>query len=204
MTQDRAPRREKAQRSASRSASTARGATATTGPKASPRRPDQGAARRRDGDRRPGPGPGHRRQCRDRRFHPAPLRRDADLYAGGGGRRFRHGTLPTSSAATIISTTPSASWRSSGDGLAGPDIRPCPADPWVRRRQADNVTARSASMPIATSSVSCPRRCSTICSVSAGAMATTRSSAAIRRSNGSTSTMSAKARRGSTSRSSKI
>ena len=45
--------------------------------------------------------------------------------------------------------------------------------------------------------------CSTICSGSAGAMATTRSSAATRRSNGSTSTMSANRRRASTSRSSR-
>ena len=45
--------------------------------------------------------------------------------------------------------------------------------------------------------------CSTICCGSAGAMATTRSSAASRRSNGSTSTMSASRRRASTSRSSR-
>ena len=64
-----------------------------------------------------------------------------------------------------------------------------------------SATARSASRPIATISASFPRRCSTICCASAGAMATRRSSAATTPCDGSTSTMSASPRRASTSRS---
>ena len=61
--------------------------------------------------------------------------------------------------------------------------------------QDELATARSASTPIATSLASFPRPCSTIYSVSAGDTATTKSSAASRRSSGSTSTMWARARR---------
>ena len=41
------------------------------------RHPPEGAARGRDGHRRPRSGPGHGAECRDRRFHPAALGRDA-------------------------------------------------------------------------------------------------------------------------------
>ena len=60
------------------------------------------------------------------------------------------------------------------------------------------------SMPTATSSASCPKPWAITCFGWAGATATTRSSAASRRSNGSASTMSANRRRGSISRSSRI
>ncbi len=59
-------------------------------------------------------------------------------------------------------------------------------------------TGRSASRPIATRWGSCPRPCPITCCGSAGAMATKRSSAATRRSNGSTSTRWGNRRRAST------
>ena len=81
------------------------------------------------------------------------------------------------------------------------ECRPSPIFPLIHGRTAPSspsATARSASRPIATWAT-CRRRCATTCCASAGRTATTRSSRPSRRSNGSTWTPSAAARRASIS-----
>ena len=76
-----------------------------------------------------------------------------------------------------------------GDGLAGAGLCPCPADPRRRRRQALQAPRRARRRGLSRRAGHPARgACSTICCGSAGAMATTRSSAASRRSHGSIST----------------
>ena len=198
--------RESAAGAASRSGSTAHGATAPTSQGDTPfvirlKAPREGETVIDDRVQGRVDGP----ECRDRRFRPAPLGRHPDLHAGGGRRRSRHGRDPRDPRRRSSEQRLPPAGDHPRDGMARADLRPCAADPRARRRQAlASATARSASTPIATNSECCPRPCSIISCASAGAMATTRSSAASRRSSGSTSTMSANRRRASTSRSSRI
>ena len=122
------------------------------------RHPPQGPARGRDGDRGPGPGPGHGPERRARRFHPAALGRNPDLHACGGGRRSRHGRHPRDPRRRPSQQRLPPAGDHPRDGLAGADLRPRPADPRPRRRQAQQAPRRArASTPIATSSGCCPR-----------------------------------------------
>ena len=96
---------------------------------------------------------------RTRRFRPAALRRHADLHAGGGGRRSRHGRHPRHPRRRPSQQRLPPAGDHPRDGLARADLRPCPADPRPRRRQAQQAPRRArASTPIATSSASCPKR----------------------------------------------
>ena len=106
--------------SGGRSGSAARGATATRRPAGRAfRGPAEGAAGGRDGDRRPGAGPGHGPERGARRFRAAALGRHRRPTCSRWWSTITTWASPTSSAATTISTTPSASSRSSGR-WAGP------------------------------------------------------------------------------------
>ena len=73
-------------------------------------------------------------------------------------------------------------------------LRPHPAHPRPRRRQALEAARRARASRNTAPWAICPRRCATIWCASAGATATTRSSRPSRRSPGSTSTTSASRR----------
>ena len=113
----------------------------------------------------------------------------ADLHARRRRRRSRHGRHPCHPRRRPSQQRLPPARHHPGDGLARAGLRPCAADPRPGRRQAVQAPRRARRRwLIATSSASCPRRWSIICFASAGAMATTRSSAARRRSAGSIST----------------
>ena len=88
------------------------------------RHPPEGAARGRDGDRRPGPGPGRRSRMPRSTISSCSARTAPRPTCWRWWSTITTWASPTSSAATTISTTPSASWRSSAR-WAGPS-RPMP------------------------------------------------------------------------------
>ena len=167
------------------------------------RHPPAGAARGRDRGRGRGAGPGDLEERDARRPGPAALGRHADLHARGRGRRPRHGRHPRDPRRRPPDQRRAPDADLPGDGLGRAGLRPYPADPRPRRRQALEAPRRARDRRLPRHGLSCPRRCATTWRGSAGATATTSSSPPSRRSRGSTSAISARRRRDSTSPSSR-
>ena len=133
--------------------------------------PPQGAADRRDRDRGSGAGPRGLAEREPRRPRAAALATARRPTCSRSWSTITTWASPTSSAATTISPTPRARSRSTMR-WAGQcrSWRTSRSSTGRTARSSPSATARSASMPIAPWDI-CRRRCATIWSGSAGAMA---------------------------------
>ena len=138
--------------------------------------PAQGAADRRDRDRGPGAGPRRLAERRPRRPRAAALRRHADLHAGRGGGRPRHGRDPHHPRRRPPDQRRPAEAHLRRARLARAGDVAHPADPRAGRLQAVEAPRRARRRRLPRPWATCRRPCATISSGSAGAMATRRSS----------------------------